>query len=67
MSRSDRPELRTRTADRRKSTGPQRPRPRQRQQQLTREDHADMMAQLGIKTLRPGKNGTTANYDPATA
>ena len=42
--------------------------------QLTRADHADMMAQLGIKVLRPGPNGSTApgtpnqaNYDPALA
>ncbi|HTZ21338.1 MAG TPA: hypothetical protein VMC06_10690, partial [Opitutaceae bacterium] len=50
------------------------PEERQRQQQLTNEDHADMMAQLGIKTLRPGRNGSTApgtpnpaNYDQAKA
>ena len=50
------------------------PEERQRQQQLTNEDHADMMAQLGIKTLRPGRNGSTApgtpnpaNYDQTKA
>lgn len=47
---------------------------RQRIQALSREDHADMMAQLGIKKLRPGPSGSTApgtanpaNYDPAKA
>jgi hypothetical protein len=47
---------------------------RQRQQEITRADHADMMAQLGIKRLRPGPSGSTApgtpnpaNYDPARA
>jgi hypothetical protein len=41
---------------------------------LSREDHADMLAQLGITVLRPGRNGSTepgvpnpANYDPALA
>lgn len=41
---------------------------------LTNEDHADMMRQLGIRTLRPGRNGDTkpgtpnqANYDQAKA
>src|SRR5690606_37935305 len=41
---------------------------------LSREDHADMMAQLGITTLRPGRNGSNepgvsnpANYDEALA
>ena len=50
------------------------PEERQRQQQLTNEDHADMMSQLGIKALRPGYNGNTApgtpnqaNYDQAKA
>ncbi len=42
--------------------------------QLSREDHADMMRQLGITKLRPGANGRAAagepgaaNYDPARA
>lgn len=50
------------------------PEERQRLQQRSREDHADMLTQLGIKTLRPGANGSTApgtpnpaNYDPAKA
>jgi hypothetical protein len=50
------------------------PEERQRQQELTRADHADMIAQLGIKSLRPGPSGSTApgtanpaNYDPAKA
>jgi hypothetical protein len=50
------------------------PAERQRLQKLTAEDHADMMRQLGIQALRPGKNGNTApgqlnqaNYDPAKA
>lgn len=41
---------------------------------LTEQDHADMMAQLGIKSLRPGKGGSgkpgapnPANYDEAKA
>ena len=41
---------------------------------LSAEDHADMLAQLGITKLRPGYNGSTtpgtpnqANYDPALA
>jgi lysophospholipase L1-like esterase len=41
---------------------------------LAREDHADMMRQLGITRLRPGFNGfakpgepNAANYDPALA
>ncbi len=41
---------------------------------LTEEDHADMLRQLGIAALRPGRNGSTApgtpnpaNYDPALA
>jgi len=50
--------------------------PEQRQQigQLTAADHADMMQQLGITKLRPGRNGSTAagtpnqaNYDEALA
>ena len=47
---------------------------RQRQQELTRQDHADMLAQLGITKLRPGPSGSTApntpnpaNYDEASA
>ena len=50
------------------------PEERQRLQKLTQEDQADMLAQLGIKALRPGPNGSTApgtlnqaNYDPAKA
>jgi hypothetical protein len=40
----------------------------------SKEDHADMMRQLGITTIRPGANGratagepNAANYDPAKA
>lgn len=47
---------------------------RERLNKLTAEDHADMMRQLGIRALRPGRNGNTAagqpnqaNYDPALA
>jgi lysophospholipase L1-like esterase len=47
---------------------------RARLDQLSREDHADMLRQLGITRLRPGANGraeagdpTAANYDPAKA
>ncbi len=50
------------------------PEERQRIQKLTDEDHADMLAQLGIKVLRSGKNGSpapgtpnAANYDQAKA
>jgi len=50
------------------------PAERQRLNQLTEEDHAAMMARLGITKLRPGRNGSTApgtpnpaNYDPARA
>ena len=50
------------------------PEERERLQKLTNEDHADMLAQLGITKLRPGRNGSTApgtvnpaNYDPANA
>src|SRR5258708_7732790 len=50
------------------------PEERQRLQQLTNEDHAAMLAQLGIAKLRPGYNGNTtpgtpnqANYDQAKA
>jgi lysophospholipase L1-like esterase len=48
------------------------PEERERQQKMTREDHADMMAQLGIKKLRPGRNAAKgsaneANYDEARA
>jgi lysophospholipase L1-like esterase len=47
---------------------------RARLDQLTREDHAEMMRTLGITQLRPGPNGraatgdpNAANYDPAKA
>jgi hypothetical protein len=47
---------------------------RQRLQKLTDEDHADMMAQLGIRKLRPGRSGSAApgeanpaNYDQGSA
>ena len=50
------------------------PEERARLDQLAREDHADMMRQLGITKLRPGANGRApagepggANYDPALA
>jgi len=50
------------------------PEERARLQKLTDEDHADMLAQQGIKSLRPGRNGSTApgtpnpaNYDQARA
>jgi hypothetical protein len=50
------------------------PEERARLDELTREDHADMMRQLGITRLRPGYNGwakagepDAANYDPAKA
>jgi len=50
------------------------PEERERRDRLTREDHADMMRQLGITALRPGPNGraaagepNAANYDPAQA
>jgi len=50
------------------------PEERARLEQLTHEDHADMMRQLGITKLRPGANGfaaagepNAANYDPARA
>jgi hypothetical protein len=50
------------------------PEERQQLRKLTNEDHADMMAQLGIKSLRPGRNGNPAaggpnqaNYDEAKA
>jgi lysophospholipase L1-like esterase len=50
------------------------PEERARLDQLAREDHADMMRQLGITRLRPGANGRAAagepgapNYDPAQA
>ena len=50
------------------------PTERQRLQKLTDEDHADMMARLGIRKLRPGRNGSAgpgtpnpANYDQAKA
>jgi lysophospholipase L1-like esterase len=50
------------------------PEERARLDQLAREDHADMMRQLGITALRPGRSGSAkpgepnaANYDPALA
>lgn len=50
------------------------PEERARIDQLSREDHADMLRQLGITKLRPGANGRAAagepgaaNYDPAQA
>ena len=50
------------------------PEERARLDQLSREDHADMMRQLGIRKLRPGANGRAAagepgaaNYDPDQA
>ena len=50
------------------------PEERARLDQLAREDHADMLRQLGITKLRPGPNGraaagepNAANYDPAKA
>lgn len=50
------------------------PEERARLDQLSREDHAEMMRQLGITKLRPGANGRAvagepgaANYDPAQA
>jgi lysophospholipase L1-like esterase len=50
------------------------PEERERIERLSREDHADMMKQLGIATLRPGPNGraaagepNAANYDPEKA
>jgi lysophospholipase L1-like esterase len=50
------------------------PEERARLDQLAREDHADMMRQLGITRIRPGYNGraaagepNAANYDPARA
>ena len=43
--------------------------PEQRQLigKLTAEDHADMLAQLGIVALRPGRNGSTAPGTPNPA
>jgi hypothetical protein len=50
------------------------PEERARLDALAREDHADMLKQLGITALRPGANGRAAagepgapNYDPAKA
>ena len=50
------------------------PEERARLEQLSREDHTDMMRQLGITKLRPGANGRAAagepgaaNYDPSKA
>jgi lysophospholipase L1-like esterase len=45
---------------------------RARLEELGREDHADMLRQLGITRLRPGPSGragdpNSANYDPARA
>src|SRR5262245_25699698 len=47
---------------------------RARLDRLPREDHADMLRQLGIAKLRPGPDGraaagapNAANYDPARA
>jgi lysophospholipase L1-like esterase len=50
------------------------PEERARLDRLSREDHADMMRQLGVTRLRPGADGRAkagepgaANYDPAQA
>jgi len=43
------------------------PAERQRLNQLTEEDHADMVAQLGITELRPGRNGNPTSGDPNMA
>jgi hypothetical protein len=50
------------------------PEERARLNNLSREDHADMMKQLGITKIRPGRNGNpkegdpnAANYDQAKA
>src|SRR4051794_23638147 len=48
------------------------PSAREAQQRATAEDHQNMMAQLGIRALRPGPSGNEsapnhANYDEATA
>jgi lysophospholipase L1-like esterase len=50
------------------------PKERARLDELAREDHADMLRQLGITKLRPGYDGraaagapNAANYDPALA
>src|SRR6478609_2572137 len=50
------------------------PEERQKVGELTAADHADMLKQLGITKLRPGRNGSTAagtpnqaNYDEALA
>ena len=50
------------------------PEERARLDKLSREDHADMLRQLGIERLRPGYDGfaatgapNAANYDPAKA
>jgi lysophospholipase L1-like esterase len=49
------------------------PEERARLDALAREDHADMLRQLGITSLRPGRNGSAdattnaANYDQAQA
>jgi hypothetical protein len=50
------------------------PEERERLRELSAEDHADMLRQLGITMLRPGRNGSAtpgtpnqANYDQARA
>ena len=50
------------------------PEERQHLQRLSHEDHSDMLRQLGIQKLRPGRNGSTApgtvnpaNYDETLA
>ena len=43
------------------------PEERARLDQLSREDHADMMRQLGITRLRPGANGRAAAGEPDAA
>ncbi len=43
------------------------PEERARLDQLSREDHADMMRQLGITSLRPGANGRAAAGEPGAA
>ena len=43
------------------------PAERQRLNQLTEKDHADMVAQLGITELRPGRNGNPTSGDPNMA
>jgi lysophospholipase L1-like esterase len=43
------------------------PEERERIDRLSREDHADMMRQLGITALRPGRNGRAAAGEPGAA